>query len=191
MKATIIAALVASLTGGATPPSVTQPREGAPELLPYASVGGWNVLVDLDAGPGCYLIGLYARGTIVRIRKQPDGSIALGMSGLGAKAPARDVAILLDGRRISPSASEGDPARGTVLMLFGDPAFAAALASASRLVVEASGAAVANIDLGPIRQAIERQESCQWEMDRIAREADGADGGEGDRGVPGVSGGHA
>jgi hypothetical protein len=178
MKTTILAAmlLVPFQSARAQAP-------GYPPVLPYASIDGWNVLIDMDAGPTCYVLGTYAAGTIVRIGVDVSGASTLVVANPGWKSMRHGVSyattIAFDGRDAWKGRSRyaDDSGTGTMVFEFTDPAFVKRFMEASSLTLKVAGREVAKVSLTGSRKAMTAMVRCQSDVDAIAKDAEGGEDG--------------
>jgi hypothetical protein len=173
MKTTLLAALMLS-TVQAGPSD-----DGYPPVLPYASVAGWNVLVDMESGPSCYVLGVYGAGTIVRIGTDSSKRAVLVIANPGWKRMVdgrsyRSV-ISFDGKEAwkGPGRYSHEAGAGTLVFRFADPRFAKGIVDAKSLSLKVEGRDMANVRLSGSREALAAMALCQGDVDAIKQDADG------------------
>lgn len=180
MKTTLIAALM--LSTAQSGPGET----GYPPVLPYASVAGWNVLVDMESGPSCYLLGVYGAGTIVRIGTDASKRAVLVIANPAWKRMVdgrsyRSV-ISFDGKEAwkGPGRYSYEAGAGSLVFRFTDPGFVKGIVDAKSLSLKVEGRDMARVRLSGSRKALAAMAHCQGEVDAIKQDADG----EGEEGAP-------
>lgn len=173
MKTTILAAMLL------VPLQSARTQEpGYPPVLPYASVDGWNVLIDMDAGPTCYVLGTYAAGTILRIGVDLSGGSTLVVANPAWKTLKHDVSypsvIAFDGKDAWKGQSRyaDDSGMGTMVFAFTDPEFVKGFMDASTLTLKVDGKDMAKVRLTGSRKAMAAMVLCQGDIDAIRKDAE-------------------
>ena len=64
----------------------------AQETVLWRSIGQWQIRVDASLGYGCFLVGSYTRGTVLRIGIEPPSPIASAFFPHSAASAARVLA---------------------------------------------------------------------------------------------------
>jgi len=174
MKTTILAAMLLIPTQAA----MTQERP-YPPVLPYANVDGWNVLVDMEAGPTCYVLGTYGAGTILRMGVDGAGRASMVIANPSWKRlkSGRSYASVIgfDGRDAWKGSGRyaDDSGVGTIVLRFADPKFVKGFMDATTMTLRVDGADMAKVRLSGSRKALAAMALCQGDVDAIGREAEG------------------
>jgi hypothetical protein len=183
-----IIALIAS-SAGASAQTTPSP------IIGYATVGGWQIYVDMEHGHSCHIVGSYASGTMVSFgvdRRPGDQAGYLIVANPAWKGfdDGRTYPIVAQYAGAKPwkgmakaSVVEGTPA---LTLRFADPTFARQFAGSKALTIVHAGKRLAELDLASSGVAVKAMIACQGEVDGLlarmeaeedgdAQEASGAD----------------
>ena len=171
--------MAAMLLGGAQAPEAPDP--GPPTVLPYASIDGWNVLVDMEAGPTCYVLGAYGAGTVLRLGPDETGLASLVVANASWKGleagRSYDSVIRFDDEdawKGSGTYAEEDGV-GTMVFRFADPRFVRGFVEAASMTLKVEGTEMARVRLTGSRKALAAMSLCQGDVDAMGREAEGGE----------------
>lgn len=152
-------------------------------IIQYANVSGWDVMIDMELGHTCFIMGEYGSGSALRIgvnrqvRDRP-GYIVITSPNWKAYRHGRSYPMHLrfEGAPDRAVSGKATVAGGTTALLFrfADRAFISDFASRSGLKVIDGGKEIARLDLGSSKQAVATMLTCQVQVDALMATA-GAD----------------
>lgn len=70
----------------------------AKKSIPYAKVGNWEIMVDQSLDYGCFMVGSYTRGEIIRIginKKTKNGYMMIGNKAWSSLEPGKEYKLSL------------------------------------------------------------------------------------------------
>lgn len=160
-------------------------------VVRYASVGGWNVFIDMALDHSCYLVGTFASGTMVSFgadRRPGDGAGYLVVANPAWKGFAEGgtypLTMRYDAQKPWRGTAKASILDGTTALTvrFTDAAFARQFTSGRALAVDYGRTHLARLDLGTSRDAIRSMIACQGEVDSLVRDMDDQDADPGNGG---------
>lgn len=173
MKILILAAMTTmSMQAGRT---VDPPY---PSVLPYASVEGWNVLIDMESGPACYVLGTYGAGTIVRMGADASGSATLVVANARWRrlkdGSSYDAVIGFDDRTAwkGKALYAYQDGIGTMVFRFTDPRFVKLFMDAGTLTMRLGTIEMTRVALKGSARAMAAMARCQAEVESIGEAAE-------------------
>jgi hypothetical protein len=177
----MMAACVLLATGPA--PKATAPADDD-SIIPYANVSGWDVMIDMELGHTCFIMGEYGSGSALRIgvnrqvRDRPGYIVVTSPSWKeyrhGLSYPMR---LRFEGAPDRAVSGKATVAGGTTALLFrfADKEFISDFAARSSLKLIDGSREIARLDLGSSRQAVAAMLTCQVQVDALMGDAEAGD----------------
>lgn len=187
----LILPIIAMLASSAGAAEQTSPSP----IIGYATVGGWQVYVDMEQGHSCHLVGSYASGASLSFGIDRRKGVGEGKGYLVVANPAwkgfqdgrtYPVVVQFDGSnswrgKAQASVLDGIPA---LTLRFADPSFARQFAERKGLTLMQAGRRLAELDLASSGKAVRTMFACQTEVNGIVSEMEVEDVAEdGTKGV--------
>lgn len=147
--------------------------------IPYASVEGWDVMIDMDMAHTCFVMGRFETGTTIRLgvdrtkRTSPGYVVLANPSWQGYKDGGEyELSIRFDRDKPWKGAAKASTSTGitALVMPFTDPHFVRDFAIRQAMYVERDGREIARLDLSSSQKAVASMLVCQAEVDETVED---------------------
>lgn len=151
------------------------------EPIPYATVGGWDIMIGLDTRPTCFISAAYENGVAVRfgpgLESDPrKGYLEISGPTLGDLDPGTeyDVTVRFDARAplVAKGRTSSNAKDRSVTIGFSDPAFVSGFVAGSSMRIDLHRRPIATLDLTSSRIALVGLFECQRQVDEALAQPD-------------------
>jgi hypothetical protein len=150
----------------------------------WKKVGGWDIRIDKSLNYGCFMLGIYNKGEIIRIgidQKRLNGYVIIGNARWRSLEVGKQYQLVLDfeakdsWRGTATAGRIGNGAIPFLQMKFTKPGFLADLAQQSHLTIRYNNKVVSKLNLSGTYAAVQEMAHCQKVVETVRRQSIHAD----------------